>query len=58
MSQRPTHFKDVYNMKTKEKTGVIYFSSNDIIRIIEKIASTDARETHVKCEEFEITVKK
>lgn len=58
MTSSPTHFVDKHKMAMKEKTKTFLMASNDIIRVIEQIAQTDARETHVKCEDFEITVKK
>lgn len=58
VTSTPTHFLDKHKMAMKEETKTACAISNDIIRVIEKIAATAARETHVKCEHFEITVKK
>lgn len=58
MASVPTHFVDKHKMAMKEKTKTTLMTTNDIIRVIEQITETDARETHVKCEDFEITVKK
>lgn len=58
MTSFPTHFLDKHKMSMLEETKTVRITASDVIRIIEKIASTDTRETRVKCEDFEIFVKK
>jgi len=45
-------------MNQKEDTGAITTSTSDIIRVIEKIAKSDVKEAYVKCDDYEIKVRK
>lgn len=58
MTATPTHFIDKHKMKQKEETGACTLVSSDIIRVIEKIAKSEVKEAYVKCEDYEIRVKR
>ena len=58
MTSSPSHFQDIHRMNQKEDTGAITTSTSDIIRVIEKIAKSDVKEAYVKCDDYEIKVRK